>query len=138
MAGRRRVRGRSGLAGVLALFVLALPGEALAQSTTPGTSPPITIPHVQDLLGTAQNSGDSIGAVLTGLGSQGGGNGSGSGGSGTGGGGGGGGSTEPPITNPTSCTTLEEFLNPPPGTHCGTNQPTLNPTGTPPTTTPGG
>lgn len=163
MAGRSGLRGRSGLA-VLAVFASLLSASrGLAQTSPPSTSPPITVPHVQDLLGTAQNTGDSIGAVLTGVGGQGGGNGSGTGGTGTGttgggsgggsagggfgsgggssnggaGSGSGGGSTEPPITNPISCGSLEEFLNPPPGTHCGTNQPTLNPTGTP-TTTPGG
>ena len=161
------MRCRAGVAAVLLLLGgLAPTGGALAQSSPPGTSPPITIPGLQDLQGTAQNTGNSIGAVLIGLGGQGNGSGSGSGGTGsgttgggvggstgggssggggsTGGGSSGGGSassggpTEPPITNPVSCSSLEEFLNPPPGTHCGTNQPTLNPTGTPTTTPAGG
>lgn len=168
------MRGRSGLAALVLAVGLAATGEALAQPSPPTTTPPITIPGGRDLQGLAENAGSTIGAVLTGLGGQGGGSGagnsgtgagtgttggggggsggggsggggSGSGGGGSGGGGsigsgsgGGGGSTEPPITNPVLCTSLEEFLNPAPGTYCGTNQPTLNPTGTSPTTTPGG
>lgn len=143
----------------LALFILAVglvPNAAFAP--TPTTSPPITIPGNEDVFGGAQNTGNSIGATLTGLGGQGPSGGSNTAGSSSGGGtrppasGGGssgastggssssagssgGGSTEAPITNPVSCSSLDDFLNPAPGTTCGTNFPVLlpnNPT-TPPT-----
>lgn len=68
--------------------------------------------------------GSSSGGGSSGGGSQG-------GGSSGGGSSGGGGSTEPPITNPVSCNSFEEFMNPAPGTQCGTNQPFLIPPGPP-------
>ena len=155
------MRCRAGIA--LLLLALAIPSLSAADAQTAGGQgggPTITIPGLQDIQGTAQNTGSAINAVITGLtntgtssgsntggsGSTGGSGGSGStggsssGGSGSGGSSGGGsgsgGSTpDPPITNPVLCSTLEEFLNPAPGTTCGTNQPVLNPTGTTTTTT---
>ncbi len=126
----------------------ALTASALAQQP-PTTSPPITVPNFGDLSGGASNSGDSIGAVLTGSAGQGSTGGGSTSESGSGGGGGtrpgggssssggggssGGGSsstatTEPPIDNPVSCSSTEDFLNPAPGTTCGSNQPFITPT----------
>ena len=60
------MRGRAGLA-LLALAVGFGPVDAaFAQA-----SPPITIPGVEDVQGTAENTGGSIGAVVTGLSGQG-------------------------------------------------------------------
>lgn len=150
------MRRRSGLALLTFAVGLVPLDAAFAQQSTQTTAPPITIPGNDELRGGAENTGNSIGATLTGLGGQGSGGGSntgssggvtgtrppsggdgspsgGSSGGGSRGGGssGGGGSTEPPITNPVSCSSFEEFMNPAPGTQCGTNQPFLNPPGPP-------
>ena len=114
------------------------------------------------------NTNDSVGATLTGLSGQGSGGGTNAGGSGSsigtrpstgsgggssgggssgggtpgggssGGGSSGGGSTEAPVLNKVSCSSLEEYLNPAPGTTCGTNLPVLLPNNPTTSPTPGG
>lgn len=158
MGRRGGVRPRPGLA-LLTLTLVLVPIDAALGQQPPTTAPPITIPGKDEIRGGAENTNDSVGATLTGLGGQGSGGGSNTGGSGSGsgtgtrpstgsgggssgggssggsrgGGSGGGGSTEPPITNPVSCSTFEEYMNPAPGTHCGTNAPFLPPAGPPAT-----
>lgn len=168
MGGCGGVRSRAGL-GLLALAFALVPIDGALGQQPPTTAPPITIPDRGDLVGGAQNTNDSVGATLTGLGGQGsggGGNTGGSGSSGTGtqpstgssggssgggssgggtrgggssgGGSSGGGSSEPPITNPVSCNSVDEFLNPAPGTTCGTNLPVLLPSNPAAPATPAG